>query len=145
MVMVNPEIVEKAGKWKFEEGCLSVPERFWPISRPEFARATGFDAGGNPVVYEGDELVPTAVPWLVGRSVAEVFGGRVACDHPIVLTTMRVGRLCLSTASVDEAFAKNFNRASKEVRFGLHDELSPAQLVPTDDEGTLAVVMPMRI
>jgi DNA polymerase-3 subunit beta len=34
---------------------------------------------------------------------------------------------------------------AKEVRFGLHDELSPAQLVPTDDEGTLAVVMPMRI
>jgi DNA polymerase-3 subunit beta len=34
---------------------------------------------------------------------------------------------------------------SKEVRFGLQDDLSPAQLVPTDDEDTLAVVMPMRI
>ena len=34
---------------------------------------------------------------------------------------------------------------AKEVRFGLHDDLSPAQLVPTDDDGTLAVVMPMRI
>ena len=34
---------------------------------------------------------------------------------------------------------------SKEVRFGFQDELSPAQLVPTDDEDTLAVVMPMRI
>ena len=34
---------------------------------------------------------------------------------------------------------------AKEVRFGLQDDLSPAQLVPTDDEDTLAVVMPMRI
>jgi len=34
---------------------------------------------------------------------------------------------------------------AKEVRLGLQDEVSPAQLVPTDDEDTLAVVMPMRI
>jgi len=34
---------------------------------------------------------------------------------------------------------------AKEVRFGLRDDLSPTQLVPTDDEDTLAVVMPMRI
>jgi DNA polymerase-3 subunit beta len=34
---------------------------------------------------------------------------------------------------------------AKEVRFGLQDDLSPTQLVPTDDEDTLAVVMPMRI
>jgi DNA polymerase-3 subunit beta len=34
---------------------------------------------------------------------------------------------------------------AKEVRFGLQNELAPAQLVPTDDEDTLAVVMPMRV
>ena len=34
---------------------------------------------------------------------------------------------------------------AKEVRFGFRDDLSPTQLVPTDDSDTLAVVMPMRI
>jgi DNA polymerase-3 subunit beta len=34
---------------------------------------------------------------------------------------------------------------AKEVKLSLQDEHSPAQLVPTDDEDTLAVVMPMRI
>jgi DNA polymerase-3 subunit beta len=34
---------------------------------------------------------------------------------------------------------------AKEVRLGFQDTLSPAQLVPTDDEDTLAVVMPMRV
>jgi DNA polymerase-3 subunit beta len=34
---------------------------------------------------------------------------------------------------------------AKEVNFGLQNELAPAQLVPTDDEDTLAVVMPMRV
>ena len=35
--------------------------------------------------------------------------------------------------------------SAKEVRFGLQNELAPAQLVPTDDEDTLAVVMPLRV
>ena len=34
---------------------------------------------------------------------------------------------------------------AKEIRLGLRDALSPAQLVPTDDADTLAVVMPMRL
>jgi DNA polymerase-3 subunit beta len=34
---------------------------------------------------------------------------------------------------------------AKEVRLGFQDPLSPAQIVPTDDEDTLAVVMPMRV
>ncbi len=34
---------------------------------------------------------------------------------------------------------------TKEVRLDFQDQLSPAQIVPTDDEETLAVVMPMRL
>jgi DNA polymerase-3 subunit beta len=34
---------------------------------------------------------------------------------------------------------------SKEVRIGLQNDLSPAQLTPTNDEESLAVVMPMRL
>lgn len=56
-VMVNPEIVEVAGKWKFEEGCLSVPDQYWMITRPDYARASGVDIDGNPVEFEGDELM----------------------------------------------------------------------------------------
>ena len=35
--------------------------------------------------------------------------------------------------------------SSKEVRLGFQDALSPAQVVPIDDDDTLAVVMPMRV
>jgi len=34
---------------------------------------------------------------------------------------------------------------AKELRFGLQSDLAPAQFVPTDDDDTLAVVMPMRV
>ena len=56
-VMINPEIVERGGEWTWEEGCLSVPERFWPISRPGFAKARGLDLDGNEVTHEGEELM----------------------------------------------------------------------------------------
>ncbi len=57
-VMVNPEIVETAGEdWVFEEGCLSVPGRFWPIERPGFARARGLDLDGNAVERAGDDML----------------------------------------------------------------------------------------
>ena len=56
-VMVNPEIAETDGKWKFEEGCLSVPGRYWNIKRPDYARAIGQDLDGNPVEFDGDELM----------------------------------------------------------------------------------------
>jgi peptide deformylase len=56
-IMINPEIVETSGEWTWDEGCLSVPERFWPISRPGFARARGLDINGDEVEYSGDELM----------------------------------------------------------------------------------------
>jgi len=56
-VMVNPVLLETTGKWTYEEGCLSVPERFWPISRAAFARARGLDLDGNEVEYAGEELM----------------------------------------------------------------------------------------
>jgi len=56
-VMANPEIAETSGKWKFEEGCLSVPGKYWTIKRADYARATGFDLNGEPVEFEGDELM----------------------------------------------------------------------------------------
>jgi peptide deformylase len=56
-VMINPAIVSTSGRWKFEEGCLSVPERYWYIKRPEYAKAVGFGLTGEPVTYEGDELM----------------------------------------------------------------------------------------
>jgi peptide deformylase len=56
-VLVNPTLVETSGEWLFDEGCLSVPGRFWEIRRPAFARARGLDEYGNEVEYAGEELL----------------------------------------------------------------------------------------
>lgn len=41
----------------YDEGCLSLPGRFWEIFRPGFARVTALDLEGNPVEYSGTELM----------------------------------------------------------------------------------------
>ncbi|MFQ5522615.1 MAG: peptide deformylase [Acidimicrobiia bacterium] len=56
-VMINPEIVETSGEWAYEEGCLSVPGRYWEIVRPGFARVRALDLEGNEVEYAGDGLL----------------------------------------------------------------------------------------
>ena len=57
IVMINPELVETAGQWEYDEGCLSVPGRFWSIERPGFARARGLDRSGVEVEHAGEELM----------------------------------------------------------------------------------------
>ncbi len=56
-VLINPELVELGGELEFEEGCLSVPGHFWPITRPEFSRARGTDLAGNVVEHSGHGLM----------------------------------------------------------------------------------------
>jgi peptide deformylase len=56
-VLINPEMVEATGEFEFEEGCLSVPGHFWPITRHEFAHARGLDLSGQVVEYSGVGLM----------------------------------------------------------------------------------------
>lgn len=55
--LINPVLLETGGSWTFDEGCLSVPSRYWPVRRPGFARARGLDLDGNEVEYAGEELL----------------------------------------------------------------------------------------
>ncbi len=55
--ILNPEIVESRGEWEYEEGCLSVPDLSWPITRPNEVHLRGVDLEGNTVDIEADEFL----------------------------------------------------------------------------------------
>lgn len=55
--LINPTLEQTSGTAEYEEGCLSVPGHYWPITRPSYARARGSDLAGREVVYEGEELM----------------------------------------------------------------------------------------
>ena len=55
-VVINPRIVESAGEWVYEEGCLSIPGLSWEIVRPDEVHLIGLDLDGNEVSVEAAEI-----------------------------------------------------------------------------------------
>ena len=55
--LVNPRILEQSGEQDGLEGCLSVPDRFGMVKRPNFVRLEAQDRHGDWYEYEGEELI----------------------------------------------------------------------------------------
>lgn len=57
--VLNPKLVEKSEDeyQDGDEGCLSVPELWYPTERAWYARVEGIDLDGKPVIVEGEELM----------------------------------------------------------------------------------------
>jgi peptide deformylase len=66
-VMINPEIIETAGEFEMDEGCLSVPGHWWEVTRPAFARVRALDLDGNEVEYAGDGLLGRVLQHEIGH------------------------------------------------------------------------------
>ena len=59
--MINPRLVEVEGKATAEEGCLSIPDIFADVTRPERVVLEALDAEGKPFRFEAGGLVARAV------------------------------------------------------------------------------------
>ena len=59
--MVNPVIVEAEGRSTAEEGCLSVPEIFGDVTRPERVVLEALDRDGHPFRLGADGLTARAI------------------------------------------------------------------------------------
>ena len=56
-VVFNPVLVVTEGEQLGEEGCLSVPELWFPTRRSWYAAVEGNDADGNQIRVDGEELM----------------------------------------------------------------------------------------
>ena len=62
LYFVNPEIVIKSKKdASYEEGCLSVPNQFAEISRPDTCKVKHLDYDGNEKILEAEGLLSTCI------------------------------------------------------------------------------------
>ncbi|HEY5040993.1 MAG TPA: peptide deformylase [Verrucomicrobiae bacterium] len=61
LVLINPEITPVGEPVKGSEGCLSFPEIFAEISRPESVDVQALDAKGQPVAFRCGGLLARAV------------------------------------------------------------------------------------
>ena len=55
--VLNGRITESSGEWTYEEGCLSVPGLYWPITRPNHVLLEGIDLDGKELKIEASELL----------------------------------------------------------------------------------------
>lgn len=89
--VVNPVIHTRDGEWTYEEGCLSVPSLYWPITRAKTVHLTGLDLEGNDVEFEADELLARLfqheVDHLDGRLLLEELDGETRKEALRVLRT----------------------------------------------------------
>ena len=57
MALINPVVVESDGEWVYSEGCLSIPELYVDILRPNKVLVRGLDIDGNEIEIEAEELM----------------------------------------------------------------------------------------
>ena len=59
--LVNPEIIEKSGEQSDIEGCLSIPEVYGIVTRPDFVKVRAQDRNGNLFEFAGEGLTARAI------------------------------------------------------------------------------------
>lgn len=59
--LINPEILETSGSQTGSEGCLSVPNVFGEVERPNYVKVKAQDRNGEWFVLEGEELLARAI------------------------------------------------------------------------------------
>ena len=60
-VLINPELTLLGGKIETEEGCLSVPGYYEPVTRAERIRLQALDKSGTPYELETDGVLAVCI------------------------------------------------------------------------------------
>jgi peptide deformylase len=74
MVFINPEIIWSSPEKKsWREGCLSVPEFYDEVERPDRIRVKALDASGKPFELEADGLLSVCLQHEMDHLLGKVF------------------------------------------------------------------------
>ena len=74
IIMVNPTIIASSEENSvYEEGCLSIPEHFAEITRPEFVQVDWIDLGGKQHSEEFNGLKSTCVQHEIDHLNGKLF------------------------------------------------------------------------
>ncbi len=72
-VIINPEILSQSGTQIVEEGCLSFPNKFAKIERPEKIKIKALDINGKPFEIKAKGLLAQAISHEIDHLNGEVF------------------------------------------------------------------------
>ena len=72
-VLINPKITKTKGEHEVEEGCLSFPNKFAKVERPEQVVVEGLNIKGEKVKVKGTGLLAQALAHEVDHLNGELF------------------------------------------------------------------------
>jgi peptide deformylase len=78
--IVNPSLVVSEERQDGEEGCLSIPELYYPTPRAMHATAYGFDQHGEPLTVQGSGFLARALQHEAGHLDGQLFVDTLAGD-----------------------------------------------------------------
>lgn len=84
-VFINPEILSRDGEQELEEGCLSVPGIYEPVTRAHHIRVRALDRDGQPFEIEAEDLLATCLQHEIDH-----LDGKVFVDHLSRLKQARI-------------------------------------------------------
>ncbi len=73
LILINPTIVKSDGEQVYDEGCLSVPEYYAPVSRAEDIKLTALDLQGEIFELEAQGLLAICIQHEMDHLVGKVF------------------------------------------------------------------------
>lgn len=87
LCLINPEILERDGEEQMEEGCLSVPGFFEPVTRAERVRVRALDRDGQPFEIDADGLLAVCIQHEIDH-----LDGKLFVDYLSSLKRQRIRR-----------------------------------------------------
>jgi peptide deformylase len=73
LVLINPQVLEPSGSARAEEGCLSIPEIYGDVTRPETVVLRATDIEGNEYELEATELLARCIQHEVDHLHGKLF------------------------------------------------------------------------
>ncbi|MGD8235367.1 MAG: peptide deformylase [Chromatiales bacterium] len=73
LCLINPEILEKEGEETMDEGCLSVPEIYEPVTRAEKIRVRALDREGKSYEMDVDGLLAVCIQHEIDHLDGKLF------------------------------------------------------------------------
>ncbi len=78
LILINPEIVEKSGTTKMDEGCLSVPTYYETVTRSRHIRVSALNEDGEQIELETDGLLAICIQHEIDHLDGKLFIDRLS-------------------------------------------------------------------
>lgn len=76
-ILINPEIIEEQGEQIVDEGCLSFPNKFAKMKRPEKVKVKALNENGKKITIKAEGLLAQAICHEVDHLNGEVFVDKI--------------------------------------------------------------------